>query len=85
MTGLLKFEYLQKKIIHVKNIHVQNVTDSNSWSHACAKISRTEGVPADSYRSCSESGKLLARNTKIDGQIYLSTAGKGLSGILWKR
>ena len=43
------------------------------------KKSRTEGVPADSCRSCTRCGKLLARNIKIEEQIYLSTAGKGLN------
>ena len=38
------------------------------------KISRTEGVPADSMHDI----KLLARNTKIHEQIYLLTVGKGL-------
>ena len=42
------------------------------------KVSTKEGVPAQSCRSCTPSGKLLARNTNIDEQIYLSTAGKGL-------
>ena len=42
------------------------------------KIRRTEGVPADSCRSCMHDIKLLAWNTKIHEQIYLLTAGKGL-------
>ena len=43
------------------------------------KISRTEGVPADSCRSCMHDIKLLGWNTKIHEQIYLLTAGKGLT------
>ena len=42
------------------------------------KISRTEGVPADSCRSCMHEIKVLAQNTKIHEQIYLLMAGKGL-------
>ena len=46
------------------------------------KISRTEGVPADSCRSCMHEIKLLAQNPKIHEQIYLLTARKGLSGYV---
>ena len=42
------------------------------------KISRTEGVHADSCGSCMHEIKLLTWNTKIHEQIYLLTAGKGL-------
>ena len=45
------------------------------------KISRTEGVAADSCRSCMHDIKLLARNTKIHEQIYLLMAGKGLNHL----
>ena len=49
------------------------------------KISRTEGVPADSCRSCMHEIKLLVRNTKIPEQIYLLTAGKGLRSQIFSR
>ena len=45
------------------------------------KISRTEGVPADSCRSCMHEIKLLAWNTKIHEQIYLLMVGKGLNNL----
>ena len=45
------------------------------------KISRTEGVPADSCRSCMHDRKLLARNTKIHEQIYLLMVKKGLMTV----
>ena len=48
------------------------------------KISRTEGVPADSCRSCMHDIKLLARNTNIHEQIYLSMVGKGLKSNILK-
>ena len=46
------------------------------------KIRRTEGEPADSCRSCMHDIKLLARNTKIDEQIYLLMVGKGLIKLM---
>ena len=36
-------------------------------------------MPAERCGSCMYTLKLLARNAKIDEQIYLSTAGKGLT------
>ena len=54
--------------------------DNLKFLESCMpKIRRTEGVPADSCRSCMHDIKLLAQNTKIDDQIYLLTVGKGLS------
>ena len=48
------------------------------------KISRTEGVPADSCRSCMHDIKLLAWNTKIHEPIYLLMAGKYFKKYLFK-
>ena len=42
------------------------------------KTIRTEGVPADSCRSCINCGKLLARNTKMDGTNIFVYGGKGV-------
>ena len=45
---------------------------------AHAQIEEKRGVPAGICRSCIHDPKVVARNTKIDQQIYLLTAGKGL-------
>ena len=45
---------------------------------AHAQIEERRGVPAGICRSCIQDPKVVARNTKIDQQIYLLTAGKGL-------
>ena len=44
-----------------------------------AQIEEKRGVPAGICRSCIHDPKVVARNTKIDQQIYLLTAGKGLT------
>ena len=46
---------------------------------AHAQIEEKRGVPAGICRSCIHDPKVVARNTKIDQQIYLLTAGKGLN------
>ena len=46
---------------------------------AHAQIEEKRGVPAGICRSCIHDPKVVARNTKIDQQIYLLMAGKGLS------
>ena len=46
---------------------------------AHAQIEEKRGVPTGICRSCIHDPKVVARNTKIDQQIYLLTAGKGLS------
>ena len=43
-----------------------------------AQIEEKRGVPAGICRSCIHDPKVVAWNTKIDQQIYLLTAGKGL-------
>ena len=49
-----------------------------------AQIEEKRGVPAGICRSCIHDPKVVAQNTKIDQQIYLLTAGKGLTGCLAK-
>ena len=46
---------------------------------AHAQIEEKRGVPAGICRSCIHDPKVVARNTKIDQQIYLLMAGKGLT------
>ena len=45
---------------------------------AHAQIEEKRGVPAGICRSCIHDPKVVAWNTKIDQQIYLLMAGKGL-------
>ena len=45
---------------------------------AHAQIEEKRGVPAGICRSCIHDPKVVAQNTKIDQQIYLLMAGKGL-------
>ena len=50
---------------------------------AHAQIEEKRGVPAGICRSCIHDLKVVARNTKIDQQIYLLTAGKGLISLVF--
>ena len=50
---------------------------------AHAQIEEKRGVPAGICRSCIHDPKVVAQNTKIDQQIYLLMAGKGLKGIFF--
>ena len=49
---------------------------------AHGQIEEKRGVPAGICRSCIHDPKVVARNTKIDQQIYLLTVGKGLSQFI---